>query len=171
MRVSRSSLLLPLLLLALASGCLGSATAETGANVYMAVLSGRNERPTPVVTGASGTATLLVSGATATYSVQASGFGSALVVGSLNVGSMESSGPAVVPLAIIAQSGTVASGTIDLSRPVVHNTLTIAGDSLRRLLANGLVYVNLYTTAYPDGEIRGQLLAAGNLRTAAGFIP
>ena len=64
----------------------------------------------------------------------------------------------IVPFTIIAQSGTVAAGSIALRLPIAQGNITISGDSLRALFDAGLAYVNLYSAAYPDGEIRGQIL-------------
>jgi hypothetical protein len=47
------------------------------------------------------------------------------------------------------------TGTLDLTRPV---STTVSGDSLRKLLTIGRLYVDVHTAANPDGEIRGQVL-------------
>ena len=47
-----------------------------------------------------------------------------------------------------------ASGSIDLARAV---TSTVSGDSLRRLLTAGLLYVDVHTPSHSGGEIRGQI--------------
>ena len=40
-------------------------------------------------------------------------------------------GPVIVPFTILAQAGTVASGSIDLSAPITQGNITISGDSLQ----------------------------------------
>jgi len=47
-----------------------------------------------------------------------------------------------------------AQGSIDLSRAV---TPSVSGDSLRRLLQRGLLYVDVHTVDHSGGEIRGQV--------------
>jgi len=123
----------------------------------VATLRGASEVPANA-TAASGTAQLTISGQTLTYDVTAAGFSTPLVVAHLQIGASGTVGPVIVPFDILAQSGTIAHGTVDLSKPVSYNTLTISGDSLRSLLGLGLTYVNLHTAAYPGGEIRGQVV-------------
>ena len=55
-----------------------------------------------------------------------------------------------------ATAGT-GTGTVVLSAATAI-TATMSGDSLRKLLMAGLTYVNIHTTAFPGGEIRGQVL-------------
>ncbi len=50
----------------------------------------------------------------------------------------------------------LVTGTLNLALPM---TPTVSGDSLRVLLKQGLVYVDVHTVANPDGEIRGQVRA------------
>jgi hypothetical protein len=142
-------------LLALVAAC-GGTTEPTTMN-FTAVLAGSYEVP-PRDTRAQGVASLTISGDRLLYHITASGFAAPLILGSIHVGSpATAAGPIIVPFTIIAQSGTVASGEVDLTNPVSYNTLTISGDSLRSLLNAGLTYVNLFTPAYPGGEIRGQV--------------
>lgn len=140
----------------LATSCAGDGATAAASTTYVAQLRGVNEVP-PFGTSASGSATVTVSGSRATYAVTASGFATTLTVGHIYIGGLGVVGPAIVPLTIAAQSGTVATGSIDLASPVTYNTVTISGDSLRSLFESGQAYVNLHTAAAPGGEIRGQL--------------
>jgi hypothetical protein len=79
-------------------------------------------------------------------------------VGHVHIGPAGVIGSVIVPFTILAQSGIVASGSIDLSRPITQGNITISGDSLRVLFDNGNAYVNLHTAAFPGGEIRGQIV-------------
>lgn len=140
------------------AGCGGDAVASAQPASYVAVLKGTSERPRPTSSTASGSATFTVSGTSATYFVSATGFAGALTVGHIHLGSGDVTGPVIVPFDIIAQSGTVATGSVALDRPVTFGNITITGDSLRRLLDTGQAYVNLHSAAYPDGDIRGQVV-------------
>jgi hypothetical protein len=135
-----------------------SCTEATSASpsTYSATLRGTSEVPANG-SSAGGTASLTISGQTLTYDVTATGFTTPLVVAHIQIGASGTIGPVIIPFDILAQSGTIAHGTVDLSRPVSYNTLTISGDSLRSLFSLGLTYVNLHTAAYPGGEIRGQI--------------
>jgi hypothetical protein len=125
--------------------------------VYVAELSGANERP-PRSSGASGRATIRVAGNLASYTVTASGLTGPPTVAHLLIGGRETvAGQVIVGLRLAAATGTIASGAIDLSGAITFNNTTISGDSLRTLLANSGVFVNVYTAAFPGGEIRGQL--------------
>ncbi len=140
----------------LACGADGSTSTQDAR--YAATLSGASERPVQTRSPATGSALVTVSGRVATFVVTASGFTTPLTAGHIHIGAGNVIGPVVVPFAISAQSGTVATGTIDLGAPVTFNTLTISGDSLRTLFETGRAYVNLHTAAWPDGEIRGQIV-------------
>jgi hypothetical protein len=138
------------------SGGYDATAAQT--TTYAAALSGAKERPTPTSSSATGTASFTRTGSTIDYAVTTTPFGTPLTVGHLHMGGSGSVGPILVPFTIVAQSGTVATGTIDLSKPVTNNTVTISGDSLLVLFEHGNAYVNLSTAAFPGGEIRGQLI-------------
>ena len=136
----------------------GNSTATRDAR-YVATLTGASERPLPTRSTATGSALVTVSGRSATFVITANGFAAPLVAGHIHIGAADVIGQVVVPFAITGQSGIVATGSIDLGVPITFNTLTISGDSLRTLFATGRAYVNLHTAAWPDGEIRGQLVA------------
>lgn len=140
------------------SACDGDLSTASRDAQYVAALLGANERPASTRSPATGSATISVTGNTAEYVVTASGFTTPLVAGHIHIGGFDVVGQVVVPFSIVAQSGVVASGRIDLSVPVTYNTLTISPDSLRRLFDTGQAYVNMHTAAWPDGEIRGQII-------------
>lgn len=137
--------------------CRGDAVTSSRNATYTAALLGSSTRPVATRSTATASATIAVTGATATYRIFATGFATPLTAGHIHIGGLAVTGPVVVPFSIVAQSGDVASGTIDLSVPITFNTLTISADSLRALFETGMAYVNLHTGAWPDGEIRGQI--------------
>ncbi|MEO5816513.1 MAG: CHRD domain-containing protein [Gemmatimonadaceae bacterium] len=141
----------------LLTGCGSEGALAAGNATYVAALTGAREVP-GVQTAATGTATFNRTGTSVTYTVSASGFATPLTVAHVHIGSAGVIGSVIVPFTILAQSGTVATGSIDLSRPITQGNITISGDSLRTLFDNGTAYVNLHTAAFPGGEIRGQIV-------------
>ncbi len=148
---------LAVLSIVLLANC-GSDNAMASQNAtYVATLVGTREVPA-VQTAAGGTATLTRTGAIVEYSVSASGFATPLTVGHIHIGRAGVIGSVIATFTILAQSGTVATGSIDLSGQVTQGNITISGDSLGTLFDNGNAYVNLHTAAFPGGEIRGQIV-------------
>lgn len=161
------------LAVALLAGTLGvlsckSTTTVANAN-YSATLSGANERPNAVSSAGTGTFTATINPSNVmTYSLSFSGLsanssgahlhGPATVDQStgvlVNFTALPNGGTATTPLTLGATSGTTA-GTLSLTGAI---TTTVSGDSLRKLLDMGLLYVNVHTTANPGGEIRGQIV-------------
>ena len=95
----------------------GADLAVRGQNAtYVAQLRGTSEVP-PTATTATGIATLTRSGSSVTYTVTASGFTTTLNVGHINIGAAGAIGSVIVPFTISAQSGIVATGSIDLAEP------------------------------------------------------
>lgn len=134
-----------------AIGIAGAPTASSvGPLNYQATLAGTNEVP-PNVSAATGTATLTLSAdethvsATVTYS--------GLVAGStaahIHVAPAGSPGPVVIPL---SGATGVTSGSFQVVDAAV--TPTQVTD-----LRSGTWYVNVHSTTYPGGEIRGQFTA------------
>jgi hypothetical protein len=127
------------------------------ATMYVAQLSAAKEVP-PVALGASGTATFTLTGKSLSYVVNVTGLSGNAAASHIHVGSAGANGGIVFPFTAAAvKSGQVASGTIDLTKPVSNGTSSISGDSLLTLLNNGLLYTNVHTAANPTGEIRGQI--------------
>jgi len=143
-----------------------SLTEVVARETYQAVLSGRTVKPDSISTSGGG-------GFTATLSSDTSAMTYELTYAQLSsvASGIHLHGPAqdtvnasvIVDLAALPAGGTgtytlgtsgSANGSIDLARAV---TPTIDGDSLRRLLRLGLVYVDIHTANHSGGEVRGQL--------------
>ena len=137
--------------------CAADGTSPPPAVSYSATLTGAHEVPV-VVTPASGTAGFMLIGNTITYTIATTGFSTPLTVGHVHLGGAGETGPVIVPFNIVAQSGTVATGAIDVGAPVTFGNITMSGDSLLRLFDGGKAYVNLHTAGFPGGEIRGQVV-------------
>jgi hypothetical protein len=136
--------------------------------VWRTRLSGKSEVP-PNDSKAHGSALFRLvrdAGSTITaieYEVRVSNLED-LQAGHIHSGAEGVAGPVVVDLhprtgAGRAQ-GVIANGTItasDLVGPLTGMTL----EDLYELFTSGEAYVNLHTTSFPGGEIRGQLSARG----------
>jgi hypothetical protein len=137
-----------------------STTAPTG-TTYIATMTGANERPTPNSSTATGTATYVLTGNLLTYTITVNGLSAPASGAHIHVGSSSQAGAIIVPFLVSAtQNGTVSSGTIDLSAPIVTSgSSSITGDSLKVLLNNGNAYTNVHDNPnFAGGEIRGQII-------------
>jgi hypothetical protein len=128
---------------------------------YTATLTGASIRPAGVTTEASGTLAAALDQATLQWSytvgwedlssvptgVHLHGPADAATVGEL----LAELNTADTELAVTS----AATGVLDLGVVV---RLPIGGDSLRKLLDAGQVYVDVHTLNNPEGEIRGQLI-------------
>ena len=138
--------------------CSNDSTAPQTETTYVAQLSGANEVPA-APPGASGTATFTLNGNSLSYRVTVSGLSGNAAASHIHVGGAGVNGNIIVPFnAAQVRTGEVASGTIDLTRPISNGQSTITGDSLMFLLNRGLAYTNVHTQAHPAGEIRGQIV-------------
>jgi len=146
------------------SALLASASSAFAITVdFTADLNGANERPTPIPTSATGTATGQLNGDPGafvfTYHVEYTNLSSAVSGGHIHrsldpVGALPTE-----------QTGAIVHPLDSLTSPIdgdwrfddVTDPLT---DDLATALQNGELYVNIHSDIYPDGEIRGQWLAA-----------
>lgn len=134
---------------------------------FKATMNGAAEvQAAPVVTPGTGTFTATLDTATNvfTYDVVFSGLTANVTLGHIHgpATAAQSIGTTInfatlagATFSVGAAAGT-AHGTTTLN---VANqiTPTINGDSLKKLLLAGLTYANIHTSAFPQGEIRGQI--------------
>lgn len=131
-----------------------------------AALTGGEETPSPgVLTGAVGTAnvTLDSSNRSVTVELQVLNLPNASTAGHIHVGPRGIAGPVVLdftfPAGRTGDFGLLFRLTTADFRPRPEfgiNTM----DDLIEAIANGNAYINVHTTAFPGGEIRGQLVRA-----------
>ncbi len=151
----------------LAAALLVGASAQANAQTLRltAVLSGSNETPAIVVTGATGTAEVFVNLATqtVTYTVNVFNLPSGATGGHFHVGGPGAGGPVVVNLTPPANvsndftlSGTAAPSSL-IARP--DQGIRTWEDFIQALVG-GQVYVNIHSAVNPGGETRGQLTVA-----------
>ncbi|HET7711853.1 MAG TPA: CHRD domain-containing protein [Thermoanaerobaculia bacterium] len=137
------------------------AVAQTTLN---AVLTGGQEAPNPVTTPGSGFATVVVdpTRTSVTVTVTFSKLTSNVTLAHIHRGGFGVAGPPVVDLLVPPSnlSGNRISGTYVISPSL--------GDELVATPQN--FYVNVHTTQFPGGEIRGQLGTASNVLRFAGEL-
>lgn len=113
-------------------------------------LAGANVRPTAVTSGAGGnfTATLSTAGVVA-YTLELSGLS--------GVTGVHVHGPADTgqTSGIVSDLGAIAGGD---TGTLVSTEPSVSADSLLRLLSLRLLYLDVHTSAHPNGEIRGQIV-------------
>ena len=148
----------------LAAALMVGASAQANAQTLRltAVLSGANETPAIVVTGATGTAEVFVNLATqaVTYTVNVFNLPSGATGGHFHVGGPGAGGPVVVnltPPANISNDFTLA-GRLDQTNLTVRADQGIrTWEDFIQALVGGQVYVNIHSAVNPGGETRGQL--------------
>jgi hypothetical protein len=125
-----------------------SATADDGGRPFTVALTGAAERPGPGDPDGSGTARLSVNPGQAEvcYTLTVENVGLPATGAHIHVGDVESPGPVVVALAPPDATGT-SSGCVTADRDLLRSILTDP-DSF---------YVNVHTSAFPAGAVRGQL--------------
>lgn len=142
---------------------MSGATASAQTVRLTAVLSGAEETPNKVVTGATGTAEVFVNLAARTvrYEVDVFNLPSGVTGGHFHVGGIGVGGPVVVNLNPPAN----ASNDFSLSGTLTSANLTARPDQgirdwddFLQSLVGGQVYVNIHSAVNPGGETRGQLI-------------
>ncbi len=134
-----------------------SVVAKADTITFTAVLSGANEVPVRQSNG-TGAATLIIDDVTgkATFSVGFTGLSAAVTGGHIHCcAGTTANGPVIVPFD--SSLTLTAAGT---SGALGNFTFTFTAQQIADLKA-GLMYVNIHTSTYPGGEIRGQLISAG----------
>jgi hypothetical protein len=127
-----------------------------------ATLSGGEETPAPLLTGAVGTATIWVDATAEELNVQLAlfNFSTGTSAGHIHVGPRGVSGPVVITFPIpIGRTGdlplTFRVGTAAFSpRPEIG--IATMADAIQAIVGGG-AYVNIHTSQFGAGEIRGQL--------------
>jgi hypothetical protein len=126
---------------------------------YGGPLTGAQEVPA-VATAATGQGTAVISadGSTITYIVTYSGLSGTVNAAHIHTGAMGVAGGVILPLTPgpSPMTGTLTAANFAASGPVTTFAQAVAA------IRAGTTYFNLHTTANPGGEIRGQILAAGD---------
>ena len=152
---------------AIAAGLITACESSTDTTPkYIAGMHPMKENPAIVTSGGNGEFTATLSGNTLTYSFNFKGLTSNSTLAHIhgpatsgvNIGVLVNFDAAASGRTITlgATEGT-ASGTIDIS-PTAAITATVNGDSLRKLLEDGKLYVNVHSVNFGAGEIRGQIV-------------
>ena len=148
------------LLLVGAGACSDDETGPDDEDEFVATLTGAAERPTPVTTTATGSASVEINddAQTLTFSVSVTGLVSPQMA-HIHVGAATVAGPIAVnllptPPGAGSFTGVLASGTITAGQIVGGETFATLAAKIRA----GNAYINVHTIAFPDGELRGQLL-------------
>jgi hypothetical protein len=155
------------LLLALSVSLLSFSNAAAGARTFTATLSGWNEVPS-VVSKGFGFAKVTISEDEKSIEYELVYYGLVNVTAAhIHLGRDGHVGGVAVwlcggPKPKCPPSGTRISGKITAEDVVAITTQGLKSGDLSSLIAairSGSAYVNVHTTAYPAGEIRGQLVA------------
>ncbi len=156
-----------LLMMAAAMFVLGTAATARAQTIRLAAnLSGANETPAPVLTGAFGVASVTVDMATQTvsWSIDVFNMPSGTNNAHFHVGGPGVSGPTVVNIAFPAG----ISNDYNLSGSATSANLMVRADQgirswedFLQALLGGQTYLNIHSNVNPGGEVRGQVLRVG----------
>jgi hypothetical protein len=124
---------------------------------FLASLSGQNEVPPQPSTFSSGLATFEASGDAISYAVTVQNITGVTDV-QIHSGAGGVVGPAIADLYNGPTTGPIVSTTLTSGTISASNLSAISLDSLKALMRSGNAYVNITTTARPNGEIRGQVI-------------
>ncbi len=126
----------------------------------LALLNGANERPNPVTTSANGAAVFTRSGTSVSYTVTYQGIASIPTGAHIHAPAGLTSNAGVI-VDLVKQPQTSNSGVLTGTFTAtdirgISGQPPIALDSLMTLLRTGNAYVNVHSSTFPAGEIRGQ---------------
>lgn len=130
---------------ALLASCGGGGSSATSTRIFAATLAGTQEVP-PNASGATGSGTVTVDAATRAMTATVTTTGVVGTAAHIHNGAPGVSGPVVFPL-----TETPAGSGLWVT------TVTLSVDEFNLLIA-GNYYFNIHSLAFPDGEIRGQII-------------
>ncbi len=137
-----------------ASGCNDP---TKGQSIFQAQLGGPNEVP-PRSSGGSGAAGFTLDGNTVHYSLEVNGLGG-ITQSHIHVAPVGVNGPVKVFLfKPSGPTGTLNYGVLAQGSFTASDLIGISFDDLLSAMRSGNAYVNVHTTVYPGGEIRGQIV-------------
>lgn len=116
---------------------------STGTTTYRGTMTGANEVPSNAST-ATGNATLTFNNTTKIFNLTVTYSGMTATAAHVHKGATGVSGGPVFPITVTAS-------------PMYLTSTALTAEQEADLKAN-LYYVNVHSSAYPDGEIRGQLI-------------
>jgi hypothetical protein len=126
---------------------------------YGGPLSGAQEVPAVVTTATGqGTAVISADGSTITYIITYSGLSGTVNASHIHTGAAGVAGGVILP---ITSGPSPMTGTLTAANFTASGSVTTFAQAVAAIRA-GTTYFNLHTTANPGGEIRGQILAAGD---------
>ena len=146
----------------MASWLVGAAAASAQVVVASATLGGGDETPI-LLSGAAGTAEVAIDTTAKEFAVTLRIFNipTTTTAGHIHVGSKGIAGPVVIDFPAIAgrlgdfvTTFRVGEASFRANPAIGINTI----DDVIQAVANGNAYVNVHTTTFPGGEIRGQLV-------------
>jgi hypothetical protein len=111
---------------------------------FKATLTGSQEAPNPNASTATGTATLVFNKTTKVFTLTVTHNITSPTNGHIHKGAIGASGPPVFAFTSFTSPISYTSTALDASQEAD--------------LYAGLYYVNIHTSTYPGGEIRGQLI-------------
>lgn len=120
---------------------------------FRALLAGDNEVPA-IASSGFGEVTATLIGDELTVEGEFSGLNSAASASHLHLGFAGQSGPVSIPLVLSLDGGSL-SGSLEAG----ENSYTLTAEQKAALMGRRM-YLNIHSTTYPAGEIRGQLLPA-----------
>ncbi len=143
---------------------------------FTSILTGVQENPdvdTPAIGTATGTLSSNDAGGNSvfTYQIDYSGLTGAIArpFAHIHIGAIGVNGPIIHDLDNASSFAGTTSGTItgdwrfdDATKPLT--------DAFAQELANGNLYFNIHTTAFPTGEIRGQIQAVPEPSSTLGVL-
>jgi hypothetical protein len=131
---------------------------------YGGPLGGAQEVPA-VTTTATGQGTVVISadGSTIMYMVTYSGLSGTLAAAHIHTGAAGSNGGVILPL---TAGPSPMTGTLTAANFAASGSITTFAQAVAAIRA-GTTYFNLHTAANAGGELRGQIVAAGDAYFAA----